>query len=190
MGIKKDFPHQPESHIYIKFLSHVKALNKSNPAFVEHSTKVILLSQRTKRKSPCFRRAFNESQPAFGELLHRSFGEPAFSEFLESFRRFFGELLEKFWRAFREPSQSFWRAYFQKMFRGLSEVLLSESFHRVFRELSEPAFGEFSKSFQRAFKEPDFREFIENFRRACYGEFSESFRRACFCIKEQIGLLH
>ena len=23
MSIKKDFPHQPESHIYIKFLSHV-----------------------------------------------------------------------------------------------------------------------------------------------------------------------
>ena len=40
-------------------------------------------------KSKYCRRAFNESQPAFGE---HTFREPAFGEFSETFLRAFGEL--------------------------------------------------------------------------------------------------
>ena len=39
-----------------------------DPAFVELSTKAILLSQSFQRKPSCFRRAFNKSHPAFVEL--------------------------------------------------------------------------------------------------------------------------
>ena len=70
-------------------------------------------------KSSSFRWAFNESHSSF----HRTFGEPAFWEFSESFLRdfeehAFGELTKSFRGVFREP------------------VLLkfSESFLRVLRE--------------------------------------------------------
>ena len=79
------------------------------------------------------------SESLLSETLHRALGVPAFGDFSESFRRAFGELLESFRR------DCFWR-----VFRELSESLLSEIFQR--------AFGEFSEKFQRAFGETAFEE--------------------------------
>ena len=48
-----------------------RAFNKSHPAFVELSTKVILLSKSFQQKWSCFRRALGET----------AFGEPAFPQY-------------------------------------------------------------------------------------------------------------
>ena len=54
-------------------------------AFVELSTKVILLPKSTQQKSSRFLRVLNESHPAFIKTLNKN--HPAFGKFSESFRR-------------------------------------------------------------------------------------------------------
>ena len=49
-----------------------RVFNKSHPAFIELTTKAILLSKSFQQKPSCFRRAFNKSHPAFVELPKQS----------------------------------------------------------------------------------------------------------------------
>ena len=87
---------------------------------IQLSMKVILLWECFQRKSACFWRAFNKSQPAFGELL----GSPL----SESFRIAFRKLSERFRSAFGELSESFQRAFVEAAFGELLESPLLESF--------------------------------------------------------------